>query len=49
MIEIKNKADCCGCTACASICPQDAITMQPDSMGFLYPVVAKEKCVDCGL
>lgn len=49
MIEIKNKADCCGCTACASICPQDAITMQPDSMGFQYPVVDKDKCVDCGL
>ena len=49
MIEIKNKADCCGCTACASICPQEAITMQPDSMGFQYPVVDKDKCVDCGL
>lgn len=49
MIEIKNKADCCGCTACASICPQDAITMQPDSMGFLYPSVDKDKCVDCGM
>lgn len=49
MIEINNKADCCGCTACASICPQDAITMQPDSMGFLYPSVDKDRCVDCGL
>ena len=49
MIEIKNKADCCGCTACASICPQEAITMQPDSMGFQYPVVDKDKCVECGL
>lgn len=49
MIEIKNKANCCGCTACASICPQEAITMQPDSMGFQYPVVDKVKCVECGL
>ena len=49
MIEIKNKADCCGCTACASICPQEAITMQPDAMGFQYPVVDKDKCVECGL
>ena len=23
--------------------------MQPDVMGFLYPVVDKDKCVDCGL
>ena len=49
MIDIKNPADCCGCTACASICAHDAITMKPDALGFLYPVVDKEKCVDCGL
>lgn len=49
MIEIKNPADCCGCTACASICAHDAITMKPDALGFLYPEVDKEKCVDCGL
>lgn len=49
MIHITDKSDCCGCTACASVCPHDAIMMQPDVMGFLYPVVDKDKCVDCGL
>lgn len=49
MIQITDKSQCCGCTACASICAHDAITMQPDVMGFLYPVVDKDKCVDCGL
>lgn len=49
MIQIKDSADCCGCTACASICSHDAITMQPDVMGFLYPVVDETKCTDCGL
>ena len=49
MIEIKNPADCCGCTACASICAHDAITMKPDALGFLYPEVDKDKCVNCGL
>ncbi len=49
MININNPADCCGCTACASICAHDAITMKPDALGFLYPEVDKEKCVDCGL
>ena len=49
MINITNKADCCGCTACASVCTHNAITMQPDAMGFLYPVVDAAKCVDCGL
>ena len=49
MIQITDKSQCCGCTACASICAHDAITMQPDALGFLYPVVDKNKCVDCGL
>lgn len=49
MIQIKDKADCCGCTACASICPKDAITMEPDILGFKYPKVDLGKCIDCGL
>lgn len=49
MIKIKDPADCCGCTACASICTHDAITMQPDALGFLYPEVDADKCVECGL
>ena len=49
MIQLKDKADCCGCTACASICPKDAITMEPDTLGFKYPKVDLSKCIDCGL
>lgn len=49
MIQIKEKKDCCGCTACASICPYDAISMQPDNLGFLYPVVDESRCVNCHL
>ena len=49
MIRINNPADCCGCTACASICNHDAITMEPDALGFLYPKVDESKCVECGL
>ena len=49
MIRIMNPADCCGCTGCASVCVHDAISMQPDVMGFLYPVVDMNKCVECGL
>lgn len=49
MINILNPSQCCGCTACASICSHDAITMQPDALGFLYPVVDAQKCVNCGL
>ena len=49
MINIICKYDCCGCTACAAICGKQAITMQADEMGFLYPLTDTSKCVDCGL
>ena len=49
MIEIKDKSKCCGCTACASICPQKCIEMKRDEEGFAYPVVDKLRCVECGL
>jgi len=49
MIEITNKEQCCGCTACKNICPKNAITMKQDEEGFLYPVIDKEKCINCGL
>lgn len=40
---------CCGCSACASICPVGCITMENDSEGFSYPKVDAKKCVNCGL
>lgn len=49
MIRINNPSDCCGCTACASVCAHDAIEMKPDGLGFLYPIVEERKCIDCGL
>lgn len=45
-IPVKN---CCGCTACYSICPKNAIEMIPDSEGFEYPVIDKARCVECGM
>ena len=44
--EIKEL--CTGCSACASICPQECILMKKNNEGFLYPEVSKE-CVNCGL
>lgn len=49
MIKILNAADCCGCTACASVCAHNAIQMKPDDLGFLYPEVDTNKCTNCGL
>ncbi len=48
-IEITSKEDCCGCTACMNICPQNAIEMKEDVEGFLYPYINETKCVNCGL
>lgn len=48
-MTFKDKADCCGCTACASICNHDAISMESDALGFLYPKVDESKCTNCGL
>lgn len=48
MIKIKDKKKCCGCTACASICPKHCISMKEDKEGFLYPEADASLCVECG-
>lgn len=40
---------CISCTACASACPKNCITMVPDADGFCYPMVDETACVECGL
>lgn len=45
----KKKQDCCGCNACAEICPKQCIEMHPDRKGFLYPKVDAKACIECGL
>ena len=49
MIHIENRNQCSGCSACADACPHKAIRMVPDGMGFLYPAVDPDLCVDCGV
>ena len=49
MINIIDKHNCCGCSACAQRCPKQCITMQEDDEGFLYPLVDANICIDCGL
>jgi coenzyme F420-reducing hydrogenase beta subunit len=44
-----QKADCCGCTACKSICPTQAIKMLSDEEGFAYPHINQSLCNDCEL
>ena len=49
MIIIEDKHKCCGCGACAAVCPHGCISMREDGEGFLYPYVDEGLCVDCGL
>ena len=43
-----DRSECCGCTACAAICPRRAVTMEADEEGFAYPVIDVALCVRCG-
>lgn len=50
MVNVKaDKSLCSGCTACAAACPCDAITMEPDGLGFMYPRIDAGRCIECGL
>ena len=48
-VNIENPAECCGCGACASVCPCGAVDLKEDGAGFIYPRVNVEKCVGCGM
>ena len=49
MLQIKQKHNCSGCSACSNICPKNCIEMKADEEGFLYPVIDEERCIKCGL
>ena len=49
IILFKDKKYCCACGACLNVCTKQAISMQKDEYGFLYPQIDKEKCIKCGL
>ncbi len=48
-LKTKDDAQCCGCRACEQICPKNALTMQKNGEGFLYPTLKDALCVNCGL
>lgn len=43
-----KKAECCGCGACAAVCPAHAVHMGQDREGFAYPNVDTSACIQCG-
>lgn len=49
MIKLLCKENCCGCEACAQICPNQCICMTEDEEGFKYPLIDSANCIDCGM
>ena len=49
MIRLNYKKECCGCYACASVCPKGCIEMREDNEGFRYPVIDVGVCINCSL
>lgn len=47
-MSVKN-TDCCGCSACAVVCPKNAVKMGFDSNGFYTSSVDDDTCINCGL
>lgn len=49
MKEICAHEECTGCTACSNACSKSAINFKQDRLGFLYPEINQENCINCGL
>lgn len=47
--NVLDMKKCTGCSACANVCPADAITMKENGEGFLNPWLDTIKCINCGL
>lgn len=46
-LSTHKKSECFGCGACLQACPQNAISMQADEEGFLYPQIDGVYCLHC--
>lgn len=44
-----DRSICTGCFACYNICPKNAIHMEEDECGYVYPIIDVNKCVKCKL
>ncbi len=49
MPTLATSRTCTGCSACANMCPHDAIIIKPNELGFLMPCIDEAKCVECKL
>lgn len=47
--DTDNKNKCTGCGVCVNFCPKNCITMKKDELGFIYPELNQQDCIDCKL
>lgn len=48
-MEICKSEICTGCAVCVDVCSKHCITMQPDKLASMHPVVNRAQCTNCGL
>lgn len=46
--NISGIENCTGCMSCYNACPTNAIHIQCDTEGFLFPDINPAKCISCG-
>ena len=46
---MNTKANCSGCSACASVCPKECIKIEYNEDGFLRPFTDEKSCIHCDL
>ena len=47
-IDDISKSNCTGCSACAVVCPKQAIKIIENESGFIQPEIDYSLCVNCG-
>jgi len=47
--SITSIESCTGCCGCYNVCPRNAISMEENVEGFVYPNIDLSKCTECGL
>lgn len=43
-----KEVNCCGCSACMNVCPKNAIHMEENKYGFVFPKIDENLCIKCG-
>lgn len=48
-IELANRSNCTGCSACSDVCPKNCITFKAENALQRFPFINESICIECGL